>query len=75
MIPDVTFTKHARKRMLKRRVTEPQVLLTLRRPSAMSRLFDEPGKWAFRRRIGRRYLTVIAFRRDKGFKVKTAYWS
>lgn len=66
----VIFTQHAKERMNKRKITEEEVINSIKFPDNTSK---KEGKYYIHKNIGRAKIEVI-YEKDKYIKVVTVYY-
>ena len=74
-VPDITFTTHARKQMMRRNVMREDVYQTLKNPAITLPIFEDNTQ-EFRRKVGNRtHFVVVDYSTEGLMKVVTTGWS
>ena len=68
---NIIFTEHAKSRIMKRKITEDEVLNTIKHPEILSK---REGKYYAQKDIGRGKIEVVYTIIDKYINVITIYW-
>ena len=67
---NVVFTEHLKERLRKRKISEDEVIQTIKSPE---RLTKEEDKYYAKKNIGRGIIEVV-YERENYIKVVTVYW-
>jgi hypothetical protein len=67
---DIMFTDHAKKRIKKRKISEKEVIDSIKNPEKIEEIY---GKYYIQKNIGRGIIEVV-YEKDKYINVITIYW-
>jgi len=67
---DIIFTEHAKYRIKKRKITNDEIINTIKYPEKINK---KEGKYYAQKEIGRGKIEII-YEKDKYIRVITVYW-